>query len=197
MIAAVVLAAGLSRRMGRRKLLIELEGRPLLRWSVDAIIGHVDQVVVVTPPADVAIRDALRGLEVRFAENPRPEDGQGTSVATGITALGEQVEAAIVALGDQPSLPPDVVPLLFAAFRRAGTPIVAPVYRGTQGTPVLFAASVFPELRALTGDAGARRVVERDPARVVRVALDVDMPLDVDTPDDLARLAEMRRRRVQ
>ena len=192
-VSAVVLAAGLSQRMGRRKLLLDLAGTPLVRWAVEAIAPHVDEIVVVTGPADTAIRDALSGLDVRFVENSRPEDGQGTSLAVGIAALGDDVEAAVVALGDQPSLPADVMPLLFEAFRRTGKPIVAPVYRGTQGTPVLFAAPVFPELRALTGDAGARRVVERDPARVARVALDVDMPLDVDTPDDLARL----RRQVQ
>ncbi len=62
------------------------------------------------------------------------------------------------------------------------------MYKGTQGTPVVFAASVFDELRALDGDAGARAVVRRDPARVARVALDVDMPPDVDTPEDYARL---------
>jgi molybdenum cofactor cytidylyltransferase len=196
-VAAVVLAAGLSRRMGRRKLLLEVEGRPLVRWSVEAIAPHVDDVVVVTGPDDTAMREALAGLDVDVAENPRPEDGQGASIAAGIAALGAEVEAAIIALGDQPTLPPDAIPLLFEAFRRTAKPIVAPVYRGTQGTPVLFAASVFPELRALTGDAGARRVVDRDPTRVARVPIDADMPVDVDTPDDLVRLAATRDRRVQ
>jgi molybdenum cofactor cytidylyltransferase len=192
-VSAVVLAAGLSRRMGRRKLLLEIEGRPLVRWSVESLLPHVHEAVVVTGPDDVAIREALSPLDVRFAENPLPEAGQGASIAVGVAALGPEVEAAIVALGDQPRLPADVIPRIVEAFRRTGRPVVAPVYRGTQGTPVLFARATFAELVALTGDAGARRIVERDPARVARVELDVDMPLDVDTPEDLARL----RRQVQ
>lgn len=196
-IAAVVLAAGLSRRMGRRKLLLALDGKPLVRWSVEAIAPHVDTVLVVTGPDDTAIRDALAGLAVRFAENPRPEDGQGTSLASGIAALHGDVGAVLVALGDQPCLPPAVVPALIATFRRTGKAVVAPVYRGLQGTPVLFAVSVFPELAALTGDAGARRIVERDPSRVGRVDFDVEMPADVDTAEDLARLAAARAPRVQ
>ncbi|MBI1736162.1 MAG: nucleotidyltransferase family protein [Candidatus Rokubacteria bacterium] len=183
--------------MGRRKLLLEIDGKALVRWAVEAIAPHVGEVVVVTGPVDTAIRHALVGLAVRFVENPRPEDGQGTSLAAGIKVLGAGVDAALVALGDQPCLPPDVIPTLLATFRRTGKPVVAPVYRGTQGTPVLFAASVFPELATLAGDAGARRVVEREPSRVARVELDVDMPADVDTPEDLARLAESREPRVQ
>ena len=83
---------------------------------------------------------------------------------------------------------PDVVPALLHAWRRSGKPIVAPVYQGVQGTPVLFAAEVFGELRALSGDAGARGVVAARRERVERVAFDVAMPPDVDTPEDFARL---------
>ena len=80
------------------------------------------------------------------------------------------------------------MPALLGAWRRTGKPIVAPVYRGVQGTPVLFAAEVFAELAALGGDAGARPVVAARPERVERVAFDLPMPPDVDTPEDLAAL---------
>ncbi len=76
-----------------------------------------------------------------------------------------------------------------ATFSSSGKPIAAPVYRGVQGTPVVFAASVFGELRTLEGDAGARAVVRTDPRRVSTLAVDADMPFDVDTPDDYARLS--------
>ncbi|MBI2206284.1 MAG: nucleotidyltransferase family protein [Candidatus Rokubacteria bacterium] len=197
MIVAVVLAAGLSRRMGRRKLLEPIAGKPLVRWSVEGVPGLVDEIVVVTGPDNTAVRDALDGLPVRFAVNPRPEDGQGTSIAAGIGALTAGTEAALVVLADQPWLPADVIPALIAAFRRGGAPIVAPVYRGVQGNPVLFAAPVFGELTGLSGDAGARQVVQRDPARVACVELDIDMPADVDTPDDLERLTAARARRLE
>lgn len=188
MIAAVVLAAGLARRMGRPKLLLDLRGKPVVRWSVEALLPHVGDLVVVTGAEDGAIREALGGLAVRFAVNLRPQDGQGTSIAVGVAALKPWTRAALVALGDQPRIPEAVVPGLLEAFGRGGKAIVVPVYRGTQGTPVLFASEVFPELLALRGDAGARAVVLARPERVEAVALDLPMPLDVDTPEDYAKL---------
>lgn len=186
--AAIVLAAGLSRRMGRQKLLLPIRGKPVVRWSVEALVGAVDDVVVVIGHEADAVRAVLAGLPVRFVENPRPEDGQGSSIAVGVAALARHTDAALIALGDQPELPEQVVPALLEAFRRSGKPIVAPVYRGIQATPVLFAAEVFPELASLTGDAGARTVVKARPARVERVAFDLAMPSDVDTPEDYAQL---------
>ena len=188
MIAGVVLAAGLARRMGRQKLLLQLQGKPVVRWSVEHVAGHVEDVVIVTGPDDTALRQALDGLAVRFAVNPRPQDGQGTSIAAGIAALKPWTTAALIALGDQPRMPAAVVPALLDAFRRSGKAIVAPIYQGAQGTPVLFSSEVFAELRVLKGDAGARAVVKEDPERVATVAFDFAMPPDVDTPEDYAKL---------
>lgn len=188
MIAAVVLAAGFARRMGRQKLLLPLAGKPVVRWAVERVAPHVDEVVVVTGEDDAAVRAALAGLTVRFARNPRPQDGQGSSIAVGVAALKPWTRAALVALGDQPRLPPAVVPALLEAFRRSGRPVVVPVYRGTPAPPVLFGAAVFSELRALRGDRGARAVVDALPDRVARVDLDLPPPPDVDTPEDYARL---------
>ena len=183
-----MLAAGLARRMGGGKLLLVLRGKPIIRWSVEALRLHVDDLVVVTGAGEDAIRAALAGLDVRFVSNPHPEAGQGTSIAVGVSALREETSGVVIALGDQPRVPPDVVPALLATWRRTGQAIVAPVYRGVHGTPVLFGAEVFPELQALTGDAGARGVVAARPERVARVTFDRDMPPDVDTPEDFARL---------
>ena len=188
MIAAVVLAAGFARRMGRQKLLLVLHGKPVVRWSVDGVLPHVGDVVVVTGQDDVAVREALAGLAVRFAVNSRPQDGQGSSIATGVRALKPWTAAALVVLGDQPRLPASVIPALLDARTRSGKAIITPVYEGTAGTPVLFAADVFAELAALTGDAGARAVVAARPERVEAVAVESPMPLDVDTPEDFARL---------
>jgi molybdenum cofactor cytidylyltransferase len=94
----------------------------------------------------------------------------------------------LIALGDQPRLPEGVIAALLRARARTAQPVAAPVYRGTQGTPVLFAAEVFAELAALDGDAGARAVVQRRPERVAWVPIDAPMPPDVDTPEDYARL---------
>jgi molybdenum cofactor cytidylyltransferase len=188
MIAAIVLAAGFARRMGRQKLLLELRGKPVVRWSVEAILPHVGDTVVVTGQDGEAVRAALAGLNVRFTVNARPQDGQGSSIAVGAAALKPWTVAALVALGDQPRLPEGLIARLLAERERSGKAIVAPVYRGTQGTPVLFSSDVFNELRALGGDAGARAVVQARPERVARVETDAPMPPDVDTPEDYARL---------
>jgi molybdenum cofactor cytidylyltransferase len=193
-IAGILLAAGLARRMGRQKLVLDVRGKAVVRWSAERLAIHVDDLIVVTGSEGDALRAALHGVEtvrshrtVRFVTNPRPEEGQGTSIACGAAALGDDVDAAFVALGDQPWVPDDVYTTLLGALR-PGISIVAPVYRGTQGTPVLFRRDVFDELRALEGDTGARPVVMAAPARVRRVVFDLDMPDDVDTPEDYARL---------
>jgi len=190
MIAGVVLAAGLARRMGRQKLLLQLQGKPVVRWAIERLSAHVEDVVVVTGADDAPIREALADLAVavRFVVNPRPQDGQGSSIAVGVTGLKPWTRAAMIALGDQPRMPDAVPRALIEAFERSGKAIVTPVYRGVQGTPVLFSADVFTELRALTGDAGARAVVKARPERVEAVAFDLAMPPDVDTPEDYAKL---------
>ncbi|MFZ1060841.1 MAG: nucleotidyltransferase family protein [Candidatus Rokuibacteriota bacterium] len=189
MIAGIVLAAGLSLRMGRPKLLLDWGGKPVVRRAVERVkAGGVDEIVIVLGHEGQAIREALKGLPVRFVENPEPEAGQASSIACGVSALGPAASAVLIALGDQPALPPEVIPRLLQTFRETGKPIVAPLYRGVQGNPVLFAAAVFPELRALTGDRGARSVVEKDPARVALVSFDLPMPADLDTFEDYERL---------
>ena len=189
MIAGIVLAAGLSLRMGRPKLLLDWGGKPVVRRAVERVkAGGVDEIVIVLGHEGQAIREALKGLPVRFVENPEPEAGQASSIACGVSALGPAAGAALIALGDQPALPPEVIPRLLQTFHETGKAIVAPLYRGVQGNPVLFAAAVFPELRALTGDRGARSVVEKDPARVALVSFDLAMPADLDTFEDYERL---------
>ncbi|MFQ5829235.1 MAG: NTP transferase domain-containing protein [Candidatus Methylomirabilia bacterium] len=189
MIAGIVLAAGLSRRMARAKLLLDWGGRPIIRSAVEQVAGGgVDELIVVLGHEAQAIREALSGLPVRFVQNPNPEAGQGSSIACGIAALTPGTEAALIALGDQPRLPPEIIPRLLATFRKTGNAIVASVYRGVQGNPVLFASAVFPELRALTGDRGARTLVEKDSGRVAAVGFDLPMPEDLDTPEEYRRL---------
>lgn len=188
--------------MGRQKLVLDLHGKPVVRWSAERLAAHVHDLIVVTGYDADAVRAALTdvqavlsGLPLRFVTNPRPEDGQGTSIACGARAMSDDVDAAFVALGDQPAVPDEVFQRLRAALEvspvergPSRVAIVAPVYRGTQGTPVLFGAEVFAELRALGGDMGARPVLMAQPQRVHREPFDMTMPDDVDTPEDYARL---------
>jgi molybdenum cofactor cytidylyltransferase len=188
-IAGIVLAAGLSRRMGRPKLLLPIGGRPVLRISVEGVLAAgVRPVVVVTGAEHRELGDALAGLPVALVNNPSPEAGQASSIRIGVGALPPEVEAVLIALGDQPFVAGRVVAGLLAAFRTTGKPIVAPRYRDGRGNPVLFGRETFGELRQVSGDQGARTVVERNPGRVALVEFDLPMPDDVDTPEDYARL---------
>ena len=189
MIAAVVLAAGLSRRMGEAKLLLPVDGRPIVRHAVEGVrAAGLDPVLVVTGPDPAAIEAALAGLDARIVVNPAPEAGQAGSVRAGVAALPATVDTVLIALGDQPLLAPDIIPALLAAHRASDRPIVAPRYQDGPGNPVLFDRAVFPELLALEGDRGARPVIARDPARVEWVTLDRPMPPDVDTPADYEKI---------
>ncbi len=189
MIVGVVLAAGLSRRMGQPKLLLTLEDKPVLRHAVERMLaGGVDEGVIVVPPDHGDLEAALARIPVRFAVNPKPEAGQGSSIAVGVSAAPAGAEAVLIVLGDQPRLPPQVIPGLITAFRHTGKAITAPRYREGQGNPVLFGPQVISELRALTGDRGARAVIEKDTSRVAWVDFDEPMPADVDTPEDYDRV---------
>ena len=189
MIAGVILAAGLSRRMGQAKLLMLLDGRAIVRHAVEAVLsGGVDSVWVVSGPVVEAIEAALGGLDVQIVVNPAPEEGQAGSVRVGIGALPASADSALVALGDQPMLSPSIIPALLAARRTSDKLIVAPRYRDGQGNPVLFKREIFPELLRLDGDQGARPIIQKDPARVEWVDLDLAMPADVDTPGDYEKI---------
>jgi molybdenum cofactor cytidylyltransferase len=188
-IAAILLAAGAARRFGSPKLLQELNGKAVVRWSVEALEGApIDEIIVVVSPDSRGIRAALEGIDVRFVVNPHPELGVTGSIACGVSALGATTEAVLVALGDEPLVGRAALARVFDIYRASGAKIVAPTFEGVRGHPVLFDQSVFPELRMFSGDSGARNVVNREPARVALVEMGVPTPMDIDTPDDLARV---------
>ena len=196
MIAAVVLAAGAARRFGSQKLLAPLGGAPLVRRTVERVLAaRVDEVLVVLGREGDAVREALAGMPVRFAANPRFAEGMGTSLRVGVEALAAGTRAAVIALGDQPGVRPEVIDALIALHGSSGRPIAVPLYRGARGHPVLFASNVFAELWAVEGDRGARDVIARDPARVATLSLDLPEPPDVD--DAAAYEALLRTERAE
>lgn len=189
-VAAIILAAGASSRMGRPKQLLDWRGLPLIRAVAEqALAAQTDQVLVVVGAAGDAVAQALEGLSLRIVANPRAAEGQSTSLRAGVAALGPEVGAALILLGDQPFVAAPLLDRIIAAWRATGATIVAPVYQGQRGNPVLFARAVFPELLAVAGDQGARGVVAADPTRVHALPFDDLRPLaDIDTPEDYDRL---------
>jgi molybdenum cofactor cytidylyltransferase len=186
MITALLLAAGSSRRMGRPKLLLELEGKPLIRRAAElAEATKADELLVVVGPNREEMERALAGTSAQLVDNTDHLTGMASSLRAGLRALGPDTQAVVVLLGDQPFQAPTVVDQLIDTFRSSGRPIVVPLYSGRRGNPVLFGRPLFEELARQQGDQGGREVVEADPDRVATVAFDSERPqLDLDTWDD-------------
>ena len=191
-VAALILAAGASSRMGHPKQLLDWNGRPLVRAAAEvALAARLDPLLVVVGGAQTAVADALAGLPLQMIANPDYAHGQSTSLRAGIAALGQDADAVVVLLGDQPFVTAAIVEQLVAEWRTSRAVIVAPTYVGQRGNPVLFARAVFPELLAVQGDQGARAVLAAERARVRLVAFDDPRPLaDIDTPEDYERLRD-------
>lgn len=191
-IAAIVLAAGQSRRMaGRDKLLETVGGRTLLRRTVQAAIASAaDRVLVVLREDDDLRRATLTGLAAAIETNPRAAEGMGTSLAAGIRALGPEVDGALILMADMPEITSADIGRLIAGFDPAeGRAIVRATSAGGEpGHPVLFGRRFFEVLAALEGDQGARQVVRENAEFVVDLALPGRAALtDLDTPDAWAQ----------
>ncbi len=191
-IAGVILAAGRSTRMGGpNKLLAEISGRPLVRIAAEeALASRTRPVIVVTGHQRDKVEAALGGLDVRCVHNPDFADGLSTSVRTGLAAVPDDVDGAVVCLGDMPQVTAPLIDRLIGAFDpERGALVVVPVIDGKRGNPVVWARRFFPELMALDGDVGARHLIGRYPEAVAEVPLTGTAALvDVDTPEALNRV---------
>ncbi len=197
LIATIVLAAGGSSRLGRPKQLVRYRGVPLVvHAATAALAATLGPVLVVVGAAADAVSALLVPLSVDTIINPRWSDGMGTSLAAGVAAVPAAVDAAIVMVCDQPTVTKEHLTALAACFaRRTSTSIVATTYTGAGGgevvgVPALFARTHFAELMQLPADRGAKAVLQRHQARLESIALPGG-EIDVDTPADLARLAQI------
>ncbi|HEX2255681.1 MAG TPA: molybdopterin-binding/glycosyltransferase family 2 protein [Afifellaceae bacterium] len=188
-VAAVILAAGRSRRMGGpNKLLATFAGEPLVRRMAEAALAsRADPVIVVTGHMREAVEAALAGLGVRFVHNADYAEGLSASLRTGIAAVPEDRSGALVTLADMPGITPGILNALIDAFDpREDRAIVVPTAAGKRGNPVLWARAFFPELTRLTGDTGARHLIETHADAVHRLEVGEAIAIDVDTPQALA-----------
>jgi molybdenum cofactor cytidylyltransferase len=190
-VAAIVLAAGRSSRMGEaNKLIADLGGKPMVRRTVDAVLAsRIRPIIVVTGHQAAEVSAALAGLDVILVTNPDFATGLASSLKAGVRALPQDCAGALVVLGDMPRIAPEHLDRLIEAFEcQKGAAIIVPVHGGRQGNPVLWPAAYFPELLQLEGDAGAKRLIAAHPGDVREVDLGTDaIFVDVDTPEALAR----------
>ena len=188
-VAAIVLAAGRSSRMGGpNKLLAEIGGRPLVRIVAEAALAsRARPVIVVTGHQRERVEAALAGLDVVLVHNPAYADGLSASLKAGIAAVPPAADGAIICLGDMPQVDARLIDRLLAAFDpERGALVAVPTIGGKRGNPVVWSRRFFSDLSTLTGDVGARGLIASYPEAVVEVATTDDAALtDVDTPDAL------------
>lgn len=189
--AAVVLAAGGSRRLGRTK---QLEP-----WGSGNLLGHVvartfqfpvDEVWVIIGHDSQRVLDETDLGEAYVVENPEWEEGIASSLRVGLDALTRlsRCERALIVIGDQPDVSVEVVSQLLASHGRSGKPVTIPKYRYSWGNPVVVERSLWPRLMSLEGDEGALRLWQAHPEWVNEVWFPWAAPRDVDTEADITEL---------
>jgi len=190
-IAGIIMAAGLSRRFGGNKLLVPLAGKPLIVWTVEAALAsRLNRVVVVLGHDHAAVGATIAGLvaagRVTTVVNEAYREGQSRSVIAGLDAVRGRCSGAMFLVADQPLLTAGIIDALIAAHVRKATGICLPTHDGERRNPVIFAERFFPDILALTGDLGARAVIDAHPEAVTAVAFADDTPFrDIDRPKDL------------
>lgn len=190
-IAAIVLAAGRSERMGANKLLADLAGKPLIRHCVDMLLASsIQDVIVVTGNEAERVRNALPSHGVKTVHNHQFSSGLAASIKCGLAAVPDDVDGVLICLGDMPLVDVKMVERLKSAFSVDGhRTICVPVHDGIRGNPVLWGRQHFEALGNLAGDQGGKRLMESLPDEICEVAVQSKgILLDVDTPEALREI---------
>ena len=187
-IAGILLAAGTSSRMGRNKMLFELNGESVLRGAVRrALAGGLSPLMVVLGHEAETSRRELDGLPCQVVINPNYEQGINSSLKAGISAVPAEVGAALVMLADMPFVTPEMIASLIARYRSSDAPLVISDYDGVNAPPMLYDRSLFDELLAMTGEGCGRQVVKRHRDEAEVLPWPVSALADIDVPEDYAR----------
>lgn len=189
MICAVVLAAGLSRRMGVQKLLLPFGGKTVIAHIVDQILaGRVDRTYVVVGHEGKRVRRELSERNVTIVSNPDYKSGMLSSVRCGLAALPSECRAVLVALGDQPSVTSKLIDQMARSFGETEKSILVPVYKGGRGHPVLFSHSYRDEILTCYDNVGLRGLLHAHPDDVFELRVSTAAVLsDMDCPEDYLR----------
>ena len=186
-VAGVLLAAGASRRMGRNKMLLELDGESLVRRAAKrALAAGLSPLVVVVGHEGERVRAELQDLPVEFAVNPDYTGPTSGSLHRGLNRLGADVDAAVVMLGDMVRVSEQTLAMLVAAARGTDAPLVVSRYGDVTAPPLLFRRALFPELLAWTGEGCGKAVVQAHSREAMYIDRPVALLADVDTPEDFA-----------
>lgn len=186
---AIVLAAGMSRRMGTQKLLLPFGGKTVISHIVDQIAGSaIDKIIVVAGHESDKVREQLSGRDVSIVINPDRGAEMLSSVRCGIRVLPDECRCVLVALGDQPGITTDLVNEMVNAFKVAAKGIVAPVCQGKRGHPILFSSRYCNEILTRHEDIGLRGLAETHADDVFELNVSSPAALcDMDCPQDYKR----------
>jgi molybdenum cofactor cytidylyltransferase len=188
-VAGVVLAAGLSTRMGRNKMLLQIGGRSLVRRAVEtALAAQLDPVLVVLGHERERVEAEVQGLQCAPVHNPEYAEGMNTSLRAGIRALPSDVAGAVVMLGDMPLVGVAMLRALVDTFRRAKPPLLLSTYDGVVAPPILYGRALFDELRALHAEACGKSIVNAHRAEAIELSWPKEALTDLDAPEDFARV---------
>ena len=172
MISAILLAAGQSRRMdGENKLTKEIQGTPLIKHSVKNILASsIDELIVVLGYQKEAIEKIIdKNEKVKFVFNKNFESGMASSIKTGLNHLSEKTEAFFICLGDMPMVNHDIYNQLIKS--KDNKKIIVPTYKGQQGNPVLFNKSMKEKIMGITGDVGAKKILELNKDKILNLEI--------------------------
>ncbi|MDK9719600.1 MAG: nucleotidyltransferase family protein [Rhodospirillales bacterium] len=189
-VAGIILAAGLSRRFSGNKLRASFQGETVLcRVVTAALASNLSRVIVVLGHQAAELRAMLSGLSLDIVINERFVEGQSSSIKTGIAALDDDCKAAMFLAADQPLMTPDIINALIDGYFAEDMPICHPMVGGKRRNPAIFDRSLFPDLMALAGDEGGRKVIDTHPGQAAMLEFQDFRPFaDVDTMDDLKAL---------
>ena len=189
MICAVVLAAGLSRRMGVQKLLLPFAGKTVIAHVVDQILaGAVDETYVVIGHEGERVRRELSDSRVSIVQNPDYESGMLSSVRCGLSSLPPECRTVLVALGDQPSVTSTLLDRMVRSFEQTEKKILVPTYDGRRGHPLLLANEYRDEIMTQYDDVGLRGLLHAHPDDVFELSVPTSAVLcDIDYPQDYRR----------
>lgn len=188
MIIALLLAAGEAKRMGKNKLLLPLQGKPMVVLTLENLLAsQVDEIIVVTGHEGARLEKELgpflegRPGRIKVVRNKDYQQGMSTSLKAGAEAAKGRADALLIMLGDQPFIGPELINRIIARFKTGRAKICLPLFRGQPGHPVLFHGDYLSEMASLSGDVGARGIVESHPEDVVTIEVDSpEVLVDID-----------------
>lgn len=199
MICAVVLAAGLSSRMGVQKLLLPFGDKTVIGHIVEQLLAStVGEVHVVVGHQAERISAELSGRAVTIVNNPNYESGMLSSVRSGIQSLPEECRAVMVVLGDQPSITTELINKMLKSFAATEKSILVPLYEGKRGHPVLFSRQYSDEIMTHYNDVGLRGLLHSHPEEIFELTVTTTSVLcDMDYPEDYRREIGLNKQNMQ